>query len=135
MTAGTVDRLNFQGEEPFACVSYDDNDSERAGQILSELALFGFRLWASSGAQGNRDPRDDMIAERIEKCDLFIAFISRNYCDNRDRMDELYYAAVRKRNCVLLRLENIPLPAGVDMLAAGYASFDTFGVSAARTAL
>ena len=63
----------YEGNDPFICISYHQNDRIRIQNLLQKLNYRGIRIWLNDGIAPGMDT-DEIIAEHIEKCDLFIAF-------------------------------------------------------------
>ena len=104
----------YEGNDPFICISYHQNDRIRIQNLLQKLNYRGIRIWLNDGIAPGMDT-DEIIAEHIEKCDLFIAFISAQYLGVLDTVDELNYSRDVNKEHLLIFLENTPLPAGLDM--------------------
>ena len=104
----------YEGEDPFIFTSYHPADRDRVLDILEKLDLRGFRFWLNDGIAPGMET-DDIIAEHIENCDFFIAFLTKNYLNSLDTVDELNYSRDVGKEYLLVYLEDTELPAGLDM--------------------
>jgi len=104
----------YEGRDPFLFASYHSADTERVMPILEVLDRRGFRFWCSEGITPGMDA-DEIIAQHIESSDFFIAFLSRNYLTCLDTVDELNFSRDVDKSYLLVYLEDVVLPAGLDM--------------------
>ena len=104
----------YEGGDPYICASFHAADRLRVLPILEKMDLRGFRFWCSDGITPGMDA-DEVIAEHIERCDFFIAFLSRNYLGCLDTVDELNFSRDVNKDYLLIYLEDAALPAGLDM--------------------
>ena len=107
-----ISRLaSYEGKDPFVYVSIHAHDAFRSVGILEEMRQKGFRCWSSESIRMTEWEwkKDDTIAEHIRDCALFIAFISREYFQTQDMIDELKFSREMERNRILIFLEDIPL--------------------------
>ena len=104
----------YEGGDPFIQISFHSNDRERVFRILEKLDMRGFRFWLSEGIAPGMDT-DEIIARHIEDCTVFIAFLSGSYLGFLDTVDELNYSRDVDKEYLLVYLENVALPAGLDM--------------------
>ncbi len=118
----------YEGGDPYIFVSFHQNDRERILNILEKLDMRGFRFWIDDGISPGMET-DEIIAEHIERCDLFIAFLSGSYLDFLDKVDELNYSRDTNREYLLIYLEDVVLPAGLDMRFMRSQSIRAFSMS------
>ena len=104
----------YEGKDPFIYASFHQRDRERVLNILEKLDMRGFRFWIDDGITPGMET-DEIIAEHIENCDFFIAFLSSSYLSFLDTVDELNYSRDVNKDYLLIYLEDVPLPAGLDM--------------------
>ena len=105
---------SYEGRDPFIYVSCHPADRERVLPILQRLDQRGVRFWYDEGIAPGMDG-DEIIAEHIERCGFFIAFLSGNYLGSLDTVDELNYSRDVDKDYLLVYLEDLTLPAGLDM--------------------
>lgn len=101
-------------DEQYIFISYSHKDKDVLQPILEKMAFDGFRLWFDAGIDPGTE-WDENIANHIENCDYFIAFISQNYLLSDNCKDEINYARDLNKQRVLVYLEPVTLPAGMAM--------------------
>lgn len=104
----------YKGDEPFIFISYAHRDKGGVHKIIKNMLDNGYRVWYDEGIDPGTE-WDDTIAEHVEGCGYFIAFISKNYLASENCMDELDYARDSNRKRLLVYLENVSLPGGMKM--------------------
>lgn len=110
-----VDNLTpYGGSSPFIFVSCHPNDLSETEQILRLMQFRGLRFWFDAGIAPGLE-RDEVIAERIEACTYFIAFVSESYLNDLDTTDELNYSRDLNKDQLLIYLSDAELPIGIRM--------------------
>ena len=104
----------YHGSEPYIFVSYSHRNSSRAAEIISRLNRAGFRVWYDEGLIPGRE-WDDNIARIIMGCSYFIALLTREYLDSANCRDELNYARDKDKPLLLIYLDEVRLPAGMEL--------------------
>ena len=104
----------YEGQDPYIHMSFHPEDEERVFACLEQLTYRGFRMWHNDGIPPGTDA-DEIIATHIEQCELFVAFISKAYLASLDLVDELNYSRDTNKAYLLVYVEDVPLPAGLDM--------------------
>ena len=104
----------YQGDEPYIFLSYSHKDSQPAADVIRNMNQRGFRIWYDEGLVPGKE-WDENIARAIMGCSYFMALISRNYLDSANCRDELNYAREKKLPLLLIYLEDVELPAGMEM--------------------
>lgn len=104
----------YQGNEPYIFLSYSHRDAEPAADIIRHMNGSGFRIWYDEGLVPGKE-WDENIARAIMSCSYFVALISQNYLDSTNCRDELNYARDKKLPLLLIYLEDVELPAGMEM--------------------
>ncbi len=104
----------YKGDKPFIFISYAHKDKGSVHKIIKNMLDCGYRVWYDEGIDPGTE-WDDTIAEHVENCGYFIAFISKNYLASDNCMDELDYARDSNRKRLLVYLENVSLPGGMKM--------------------
>lgn len=102
----------YKGEEPYIFISYAHKDNDIVLSIMERMAQDGYRIWYDEGITPGSE-WDDEIAEHIDKCDSFIAFISSNYLNSKNCKDELKFVRDLEKKLLLVYIENVPLPSGM----------------------
>ena len=104
----------YNGDKPFAFISYSHKDPDLVLPIVSQMQADGFRVWYDEGIKPGTD-WDEFIASRINKSSYFIAFLSENYLNSSNCKDEMNYARDHVDNILLVYLEPVSLPSGMEM--------------------
>ena len=104
----------YEGKEPFIFISYSHKNKDAALSIVEHLQKDGYRVWYDEGIHPGSE-WDEYIARFVANCTLFIALLSEEYLLSSNCKDELNYARNKEKNRVLIYLEEIELPAGMDL--------------------
>ena len=104
----------YEGQDPYICVSFHPSDREKVMTILEKLDYRGFRFWLNDGIPPGMDA-DEVIATHIENSEFFIAFMSGAYLGSLDMVDELNFSRDTNKDYLLVYLEDVALPYGLDM--------------------
>lgn len=112
-----VQTADPQNGAPFIFASYAHKNRSALNGILADLQR-DFSLWYDKDLQlGERYDAD--IAEHIDGCDLFIAFISSEYLNSEYCVKELKLAGRRGKPVFLVYLEDVALPLELDLHFGG----------------
>lgn len=104
----------YEGGDPYICVSFHPSDREKILGILELLENRGFRFWLNDCVPPGADA-DETIAEHIENSEFFVAFVSAAYLESLDMLDELNFSRDTGKEYLLVYLEDVTLPYGLDM--------------------
>lgn len=104
----------YMGQEKYIFISYSHRDSAQVYPIIGELNRRGYRVWYDSGIDPGTE-WDENIAQHINACGYFIAFMSGNYLGSNNCKDELNYARDLEKERLLVYLEDVQLPSGMAM--------------------
>ena len=104
----------YQGTEAYIFLSYSHRDAEQAAEVIRNMNADGFRVWYDEGLVPGKE-WDENIARAIMGCSYFVALVSQNYLDSANCRDELNYARDKKLPLLLIYLEDVQLPAGMEM--------------------
>lgn len=104
----------YSGNEPYIFVSYSHRDTDRVLPVISRLMAEGFRVWYDSGIDPGTE-WDENIAQHINGCGYFVAFLSENYLSSNNCKDELNYARDLEKERLIVYLEQVDLPSGMAM--------------------
>ena len=104
----------YEGKEPYIFVSYAHRDKDRVLPIVTRMAGEHLRVWYDEGIDPGTE-WDMNIAEHIEGCTSFVAFISANYLASDNCKDELNFARDLQKERLLIYLEDTKLPLGMAM--------------------
>lgn len=110
--------IPYQGQEPFIFFSYCHKDSARVYPLIENLTEQGYRIWFDDGISiGDEWP--ETIAEKLEKCTLFLAAITPDYCCSHNCKNEMTYQVEDKKPMLPLLLEDFPLIGGIKLQLSG----------------
>ncbi len=104
----------YDGNEKYIFVSYSHKDTPRVGGIIRKLSESGYNVWFDSGIVPGSE-WDENIANHIENCGCFIAFMSKNYLESNNCKDELNFARDLEKDRLVVYLEEVKLPSGLAM--------------------
>ena len=104
----------YHGSEPYIFISYSHRNADRAAGIISRLNRSGFRVWYDEGLIPGRE-WDDNIARIIMGCGYFVALLTEEYLASSNCKDELNFARDKNKPLLLLYLDEVSLPAGMEL--------------------
>jgi len=104
----------YKGNEPYIFISYAHRDSNKIFPIIRQLQENSYRVWYDDGVDPGTE-WDDNIAGYINRCTVFIAFLSENYISSKNCKDELSYSRELDKSQLLVYLEDLELPDGLKM--------------------
>ena len=109
------DNINlYEGEESYIFVSYCHKDKERVMPVIELLMQKGYRVWYDQGIHpGTEWP--EIVAQRLQKCKVFLVFLSENYAKSHNCIREIHYAVAKEKEFLSIILEPVELSAGVEM--------------------
>ena len=105
---------SYKGNEPYIFISYAHRDSDKVFPIIQRLCEDSYRVWYDDGVDPGTE-WDDNIAGYINRCTVFIAFLSENYISSKNCKDELSYSREIDKSQLLIYLEDLALPDGMKM--------------------
>lgn len=106
--------IENEKNKPFVFISYSHKDSEAVLQVIKELQKNSYRVWYDDGIDPGTE-WDKNIAEHVENCGYFIAFISKNYISSSNCKDELNFARDLEKKRFLVYIEEVELPSEMKM--------------------
>ena len=104
----------YEGDDAFIFVSYSHRNRDDALMIVERLQRDGYRVWYDEGIHPGSE-WDEYIARYVANCTLFLALLSDEYLKSSNCKDELNYARNKEKNRVLIYLNDIDLPAGMEL--------------------
>lgn len=105
---------SYHGSEPYIFISYSHRDMERASAIIRSMNRAGYRVWYDEGLIPGRE-WDENIARIIMGCGYFVALITHEYLASSNCKDELNYARDKNKPILLIYLDEVSLPAGMEL--------------------
>lgn len=123
----------YSGNENYVFVSYSHRNTNAVIEIIKQLQHDGYRVWYDEGIDPGSE-WDENIADHVEKCFCFLAFLSKEYIVSSNCKDELNFARELDKPRLLIYLEDIELPSGLRMRLSRlqaihmyrYANMDSF---------
>ena len=104
----------YEGNEPFIFVSYAHKDSDRVLPIISALQDRGFRVWYDAGIEAGTE-WPEYIAEHLDGCTVFLAFISEAALASQNCRREINFAIELMKEQLAIYLEDVKLSLGMRM--------------------
>ena len=88
----------------------------------------GYQVWLDDYVMRPGDQFRKEIKDGIDNCKLFIAFITKNYCESSNCQSEIHYAFDKKKKCIYVMLENNfgGDPTGIELIAAPYLRLNAY---------
>lgn len=104
---------SYQGDEPFIFVSYSHADTDVVHSELAWLHANGYRVWYDEGIPLTEEWKK-VIVERIDKCALFMAFVSASSMGSEEVVDEITRAFNSGKRFLAIHLEETALPPALE---------------------
>jgi hypothetical protein len=95
----------YKGTDPYIFVSYAHKDSDKVFPIIAEFHKAGFPIWYDEGIDPGNEWTDD-IAKALQKCSLFIVFISASAVKSDNVRREINYALSKNKPFIHIWLED-----------------------------
>lgn len=122
----------YQGSEKYIFISYAHKDSKSVLPVIEKLQNEGYCVWYDEGIDPGTE-WDEYIAAHIKDCEYMIAFISRNYIDSDNCMDEIKFARTTKKTVLMIYLEETELSDGMVMRFSRYQSIFKYKYTSENT--
>lgn len=106
----------YEGNKPYAFISYSHDDLNVVLEILSKLQGGGLRFWYDAGIQHGSE-WDECIAEHICSCECMVAFHSKNSNRSPHCKNEISFLNFKGSDKKILSvyLDNVELSIGTQM--------------------
>jgi TolB-like protein len=104
----------YRGNDTYAFACYDHADARLVYSEIADLGQRGYRVYYDEGIGAGRDWHDD-LADAIDRCSLFIMFVTRHSVVNPNCLRELTYAHETKKPVLAVHLEQVELPRGIKL--------------------
>jgi len=104
----------YEGRDPYIFISYAHKDAALVMPIIEGLAERGFRIWYDAGIEAGTE-WPEYIAEHLENCTSFIAFISEAAIASKNCRREINFAIDLDKEPLAIYLEEVKLTAGMRM--------------------
>ena len=99
----------YTGENPYIFISYAHDDSRRVLPIISYIANQEYRIWFDQRIEVGTKWAE-VIAQRLNQSACFMAFITDNYLQSDNCMDEIEHAKNKKIPILIIYLEDLQIP-------------------------
>lgn len=99
----------YTGKEPFVFISYAHKDAGRVYPIIERLQRLGIRVWYDEGLEPGSH-WDDMIARNLMDCAYVVCFITKNFLESENCLNEIHMAAEEQKGPLITYLERVDLP-------------------------
>lgn len=99
----------YEGTEPYLFVSYAHKDNERILPLIDRLQKDGYRLWYDEGIEAGIEWAKQ-VAAHLQASACMLAFITKNYMDSQNCLDEIEHAKNQTKPTVIVYLEDLDLP-------------------------
>ena len=104
----------YEGDDSFVFVCYAHADAATVYPEIVRLDANGFNIWYDEGiAIGSEWTQE--LADRIERCESFLYFVTPASVDTRHCRSEVQYALDHDRHVVVVHLEDADLPGGLQL--------------------
>lgn len=104
----------YEGEKPYAFVSYAHKDADRVLPIISFLQSAGYRIWYDAGIEaGSEWP--EYIASHLKRSACVLAFISESFVASQNCRRELTFGQELNIPMLNVYLEQVALSDGMRM--------------------
>ena len=107
----------YEGDEPYAFVSYAHLNTKEVWRILNRLNADGYRVWYDDGIIPGSEWRKN-IANHINNCALFIAMMTNDYLESENCTNELYYSNEKRIPQLIVYVNETELPDEVRLVIA-----------------
>lgn len=104
----------YKGKDPYIFISYSHKNINDVFPVIEQLQKKHYRVWYDEGIDPGTE-WDENIAQHIEQCGFFIAFLSQEYISSSNCRDELNFARDRGKKRLLVYLHDVELPGGMSM--------------------
>ena len=117
MPKGTRAQLPFdayRGDDAYFFASYSHEDADLVYPELIRLREEGFNVWYDEGiSPGHAWPEE--LANKIERCALFVLFVSPRAVASENCTRETNFALARHKPILAVHLEETDLPSGLEL--------------------
>ena len=113
---------SYSGLGKYAFVSYSHQNMGVVLDVINRLTSRGVHIWYDENL-GPSDEYIEVIAEKVEKSDFFIAFLSEDSLSSRYCRDEIRFAYESGKPMMIIYVDKCELSAGYKMMLNGVQSF------------
>ena len=106
--------IAYEGSKPYIFISYAHKNTAQVLPILAHLQQQGFRLWYDAGIEAGTE-WPEYIAEHLQKCGCFVAFITQDALDSQNCRREINFAISKQLPMLAVYLEEVTMSPGMEM--------------------
>ena len=104
----------YKGNKSYIFISYAHRDAASVFSIINAFHDLGYHIWYDEGIDpGNEWPEE--IAGALERCGLFVVFISPHSVDSINVRNEINFALSENKPIIAIHLEETRLTAGLKL--------------------
>ncbi len=108
----------YLGDDDYVFVSYAHSNASTVYGELTRLQSEGMKIWYDEGiSPGSRWTQE--IADAIERCKVFIAFVSADFVGSENCVNEVEFAVSKGKRIIQVYLEPTTLPSGLELSLSG----------------
>jgi TolB-like protein len=115
-----------------AFISYASQDAALADALCLALERQGVGCWIAPRDVRPGDFYADAIVQAINACSAVVVVLSKNSVDSAHVLREVERASAKKRPVITFRIDNAPLPPGLEYFLSASQWIDSGGVRAER---
>ena len=104
----------YEGGESYIFISYAHADSDRVLPVISGLQERGYRVWYDAGIEAGTE-WPEYIAEHLDGCSCFLAFISEHSLNSHNCRREINFAIELRKEPLVVYLEDVQMSLGMRM--------------------
>lgn len=102
----------YEGKEKYIFISYAHKDSRQVTAVIEALQRGGYRVWYDKGIEAGTE-WPEYIAEHLEACECFIAFLSESALASHNCRQEINRACDLNKKLLVVYLEDVELTPGM----------------------
>lgn len=104
----------YQGNGNYVFISYAHKDKSRVFPAIEAMQKAGYNVWYDEGIEAGTE-WPTYIANKLKGSSLVFAFVSRNSIMSDNCTEEIYFARANKKKLLIIYLEAVVLPSGLEM--------------------
>lgn len=104
----------YRGKEPYMFISYAHVDSAIVYPIISEFNDIGYRVWYDEGIEPGIEWPEE-IANALDRCSLFVVFISPAAAGSLNVRNEINFALSKKLPFIAIYIKDTTLTPGLQL--------------------
>lgn len=110
-------KMPYTGNDPYLFISYSHHNFDRVENQLILMQRSSYRIWYDDAIKGGENWRI-IVADRIEKCEQFVLFLSKESAGSSFVNDEIRLAITLNKKILIINVDQSQLPAEFKMTLA-----------------